>query len=309
MKAMFELAASNREEAALRASALVDRTVGCANYNTAVHATTKFYYADVVWIMDENHKKGVNQKLRPKWKEPFTVIAILNEVDAVLKADCRSKKKSFAIFSKLKKCIGKPFATPKNARDLTLDGTHTINEESIEKNSPVFLSNAMLVLVEDESSSDHGFHYPRVRDPLRRSQKDNSSKRNEAPEGGCSSKLWPSQAGRDSTQQLAPVKSVRRDEYSASVDGCSSKSMVTSTFNAKQRISELEPQAKPSKGQMKQSKRIEANLNKIIKSKNKSDSTGNDAHRRRSRGRSNKRRSVYQKNTSTDAFQPCPNPN
>ena len=55
MKAIFDLAASNRDEAALRASALVDRTVRCANYQVC----------DKVWIMDGNHKKDLNPKLRP----------------------------------------------------------------------------------------------------------------------------------------------------------------------------------------------------------------------------------------------------
>ena len=254
MKAMFDLAASNRDETALRASALVDRTVRCANYKVG----------DVVWIMDENHKKGVYPKLRPKWKRPFTVTKILNEVDAILKADGRSKKTIIRHFSKLKKCIGKPFVAPMNARDLNLDGTHMINEESINENSPAFPPNVMQVIVEDKIPFDHGSPSPMARDPLRWSQKDNSSNRNEEPEVGCSSKLWPSQAGRNSKQPVAPVKSVRRDEYSAAVDGRSSNSTVTSTFNAKQRPSELEPQAKPSQGNMKRSKRIKADLNKMI---------------------------------------------
>ena len=128
---MFDLAASNRDEAALRASALVDRTVRCVNYKVG----------DVVWIMDENHKKGVNPKLRPKWKAPFTITEIFNEVHAVLKADGRSKKTIIRHFSKLKKCIGKPFVAPMNARDLAIDSSHTINEESIEDNPPAFHPN------------------------------------------------------------------------------------------------------------------------------------------------------------------------
>ena len=72
MKAMFNWAAINRDEAALRASALINRTVRCANY----------HIGDKVWIMDENHQKGINPKLRPKWKGPFTITEIKNGENA-----------------------------------------------------------------------------------------------------------------------------------------------------------------------------------------------------------------------------------
>ena len=36
--------------------------------------------------------KAVNPKLRPRWKEPYLVIDLFNEVNAILKADCRSRR-------------------------------------------------------------------------------------------------------------------------------------------------------------------------------------------------------------------------
>ena len=69
MKSMFDFAASNRDAAALKASALTERTVRGANFQTG----------DKVWLLDQNTKKGVNPKLRPKWKGPFLVTGILTK--------------------------------------------------------------------------------------------------------------------------------------------------------------------------------------------------------------------------------------
>ena len=156
---MFDLAASNRNEAALRASALVDRTVRCAN-NQVGHK---------VWIMDENHKKGVNPKLRPKWKGPFTITEIFNAVDAILKADGRSHKTIIRHFSKLKKSIGEPFIAQMNARESTFDESHLIIDACREEDSPELLPNTREELMEDESSCDEGSPPQVSRDPLRRS--------------------------------------------------------------------------------------------------------------------------------------------
>ena len=117
MKSMFDFAASNRHAAALKASALTERTVRGTNFQTG----------DKVWLLDQNTKKGVNPKLRPKWKGPYLVTGILNEVDAILKADGRSRKTIIMHFSKLKKCFGKPFISPMNNRDQTLDESSRIN--------------------------------------------------------------------------------------------------------------------------------------------------------------------------------------
>ena len=111
MKEMFDFAASNRDAAALRASALVDRTVRGVN----------FQVGDKVWVLDQNTKKGVNPKLRPRWKGPYLVTGILNEVDAILKADGRSRKTLIVHFSKLKKCFGKPFIVPMNYQDQSIE--------------------------------------------------------------------------------------------------------------------------------------------------------------------------------------------
>ena len=56
MRDMFDFAARNRDAAALRASAIVDRTVRGAN----------FQIGDKVLLFDQNMKKRVNPKLRPK---------------------------------------------------------------------------------------------------------------------------------------------------------------------------------------------------------------------------------------------------
>ena len=169
MKEMFDFAASNRDAAALRASALVDRTVRGVN----------FQVGDKVWVLDQNTKKGVNPKLRPRWKGPYLVTGILNEVDAILKADGRSRKTLIVHFSKLKKCFGKPFIAPMNYQDQSIEESNLIDETEIEQ-SPA--SNSLTEKhrmerarkSEEDSSSDE-------RQTQGRAQKEQPSQRNEEP--------------------------------------------------------------------------------------------------------------------------------
>ena len=82
IRAMFDFAAAYRDAAALKASALYDRTI----------RGTDFKIGDRVWLLDQGIKVGVNPKLRPRWKGPYLVTNLFNEVNAILKADGRSKK-------------------------------------------------------------------------------------------------------------------------------------------------------------------------------------------------------------------------
>ena len=79
---MFDFAATNRDAAALRASTLYDRTV----------RGTNFKVGDKVWVLDQGTKVGVNPKLRPRWKGPYLVTDLFNEVNAILKADGQSRR-------------------------------------------------------------------------------------------------------------------------------------------------------------------------------------------------------------------------
>ena len=97
MKAMFDLAAANRDEASLRASTNYDRTVRGAN----------FKIGDKVWVLDQSTRVGSNPKLRPRWKGPYLVTDMFNEVNAILKADGRSRKTKVVHLCKLKRCFGK----------------------------------------------------------------------------------------------------------------------------------------------------------------------------------------------------------
>ena len=118
MRAMFDFAAANRDAAALKASALYDRTIRGID----------FKIGDRVWLLDQSTKVGVNPKLRPRWKGPYTVANLFNEVNAILKADGRSKKLKVIHFSKLKKCFGKPPIIPISNRDHSVEETSLINE-------------------------------------------------------------------------------------------------------------------------------------------------------------------------------------
>ena len=69
MRAIINFAANNRDAAALRASAIVDRTVRGAN----------FQVGDKVWLLGQNTRKGVNPKLRPRWKGPYLLLIFANK--------------------------------------------------------------------------------------------------------------------------------------------------------------------------------------------------------------------------------------
>ena len=118
MRTMFDFAAANRDAAALKASALYDRTIRGID----------FKIGDRVWLLDQSTKVGVNPKLRPRWKGPYTVTNLFNEVNAILKADGRSKKLKVIHFSKLKKCFGKPPIVSISNRDHSIEETSSINE-------------------------------------------------------------------------------------------------------------------------------------------------------------------------------------
>ena len=118
MKAMFDLAAANRDAASLRASTLYDRTVRGANFKVG----------DKVWVLDQGTKIGTNPKLRPRWKGPYLVTDMFNEVNAILKADGRSRKTKIVHLCKLKKCFGKP-------QVVAISNEDTINENSQISNS------------------------------------------------------------------------------------------------------------------------------------------------------------------------------
>ena len=89
IREMYKFADSNRDAPVLRASAIVNRTV----------RETNFKIRDKVWLLDKNPKKEVNHKLRPRRKIPIT--GILDEVDAILKADDKSRKKIIVHFKEL----------------------------------------------------------------------------------------------------------------------------------------------------------------------------------------------------------------
>ena len=142
----------------------------------------------------------MNPKLRPRWKGPYLVTGILNEVDAILKADGRSRKTIIVHFSKLKKCFGNPFIVPMNRRDQSIEESNVINETESEHESPVSKSPNKKRRMEnagkpeEDSSSEE-------RDLLRRDQKEPTSQRNEEPEVGTCSKLRPYQTMRHQKEQ------------------------------------------------------------------------------------------------------------
>ena len=119
MKAMFDFAAANRDAASLRASTLYDRTVRGANFKVG----------DKVWVLDQGTKIGTNPKLRPRWKGPYLVTDMFNEVNAILKADGRSRKTKIVHLCKLKRCFGKPQVVAINNEE------QSVNENSQISNS------------------------------------------------------------------------------------------------------------------------------------------------------------------------------
>ena len=119
MKAMFDFAAANRDAASLRASTLYDRSVRGANFKVG----------DKVWVLDQGTKVGTNPKLRPRWKGPYLVTDMFNEVNAILKADGRSRKTKIVHLCKLKRCFGKPPVVTINNEE------QSVNESSQISNS------------------------------------------------------------------------------------------------------------------------------------------------------------------------------
>ena len=101
----------------MRARTLYDLMIRGANFKVGYK----------VWLMDQGTKVGVNLKLRPRWKRPYLVTDMFNEVNAVLKADGRSKNQDCKSL-KVEKVFGKP---PMLSR-LTAD---SINESSLISNS------------------------------------------------------------------------------------------------------------------------------------------------------------------------------
>ena len=118
--------------------------------------------------------------------------SILNEVDAILKADGRSRITLIVHFSKLKKCFGTPFIAPMNYRDQSIEESNLIDETEIDQESPP--SNSLTEKhqmerareSEEDSSSDERY-------PQGRARKEQPSQRNEEPDRGACSKRGPYQ--------------------------------------------------------------------------------------------------------------------
>ena len=70
--------------------------------------------------------------MRPRWKGPYLVTELFNEVNAILKADGRSKRTKVVHLCKLKRCFGK---APNNSREHSINENHTINN-SVDLVSP-----------------------------------------------------------------------------------------------------------------------------------------------------------------------------
>ena len=67
--------------------------------------------------------------MRPRWKEPYLVTDMLNEVNAILKADGHARKTKIVDLCKLKRSFGKPLVVSINSRE------QSINESSLISNS------------------------------------------------------------------------------------------------------------------------------------------------------------------------------
>ena len=104
------------EVASLRASTLYDRTVRGANFKVG----------DKVWELDQGIKVGSNPKLRPRSKVPYLVHDMFNEVNAILKADGRSRKTNIKHLCKLKRCFGKQPVVAINSREQSVDESSLI---------------------------------------------------------------------------------------------------------------------------------------------------------------------------------------
>ena len=119
MKAMIDFAAANRDAASLRGSTLNDRTVRGANLKVG----------DKIWVLDQRKKVGSNPKLRRRWKGPDLVTDMFNEVNAILKADDRSRKTKIVHLCKLKRYSGKQPVVVINSQE------HSVNESNMISNS------------------------------------------------------------------------------------------------------------------------------------------------------------------------------
>ena len=82
-----------------------------------------------MWAKDLGKKVGSNPKLIPRWKGPYLVTEMFNEVNAILKAYGRSRNTKIVQLCKLKICFGKPQVVSINSRELS------INESSMISNS------------------------------------------------------------------------------------------------------------------------------------------------------------------------------
>ena len=116
---MFDFTAANRDAASFRASTLYDGTVRGANFKVG----------DKVWVLDQGKKVRSYPKLRPRWKGPYLVTEMLNEVNAILKADGRSRKTKNVHLCKLNRCLGKQPVVANKFRE------QSINESSLISNS------------------------------------------------------------------------------------------------------------------------------------------------------------------------------
>ena len=56
-------------------------------------------------MLDSAPQKGQNQKLRPRWKGPYTFIDKTSEVNVLLKPDGLKKRSFVCHVSRLKRCF------------------------------------------------------------------------------------------------------------------------------------------------------------------------------------------------------------
>ena len=117
-----------------------------------------------------------------------------------------------------------------NNRDQTLDESSRINEIETEETSPASSQSPEKCQPEGVSVRNRS---TKIRDPLRRSQKANSSQRNEETEEGCSSKLrpYPLRGTAAKYPTIDQVSSEDDDDH-LNVEGYSSDSTVNKMFSS-----------------------------------------------------------------------------
>ena len=86
-----------------------------------------FKVGDKVWVLDQSTRVGSNPKLRPRWKGPYLVTDMFNEVNAILKADGRSRKTKVVHLCKLKRCFGKQQVVSINNQEQSVDESSLIS--------------------------------------------------------------------------------------------------------------------------------------------------------------------------------------